>query len=193
MATLVLVRHGETDWNRDNRFQGHADPPLNEAGREQARALADRLAQDDVDAVYSSPLRRAAETADILAGRLDVPLATVEALREIDVGEWSGLTRTEVEQRFPEAFARWLAFAHGWEHGETYEQLGDRVLPALLELARRHDGGRVVVVTHGGPIRAVAAHVNGIAYAEARRSASVVGNCAVAVYVSRDGNLTSID
>jgi broad specificity phosphatase PhoE len=193
MATLLLVRHGETDWNRDNRFQGHADPPLNDAGREQAGALADRLAREDVDAVYSSPLRRAAETADILARRLGVPVSTVEALREIDVGEWSGLTRTEVEQRFPAAYARWLAFAHGWEHGETYEELGARVLPALLELARRHDGGRVVVVTHGGPIRAVAAHVSGIAYGDARRSASVVGNCAVAGYVSRDGNLTSID
>ena len=193
MATIVLARHGETDWNRDNRFQGHADPTLNEAGREQSRALAERLAGDGIAAVYASPLQRAKETAEIVAGRLELPVSTVEALREIDVGEWSGLTRTEVEERFPEAFARWLDYAHGWEHGETYEALGARVLPALLDLARRHNGERILVVTHGGPIRAVAAQAAGIGYGEARRQATVVGNCAVVLYAAESGELTRID
>jgi broad specificity phosphatase PhoE len=193
MATIVLARHGETDWNRDNRFQGNADPPLNDAGREQSRALADRLTGDGIAAVYASPLRRARETAEIVAERLELPVSTVEPLREIDVGEWSGLTRSEIEERFPEAFARWLDYAHGWQHGETYDQLGERVLPALLDLANRHDGERILVVTHGGPIRAVAAYVAGIGYGEARRAATVVGNCAVVVYASRGGELTRMD
>ena len=193
MATIVLARHGETDWNRDNRFQGHADPPLNEAGREQSRVLADRLAGDGIVAVYASPLQRARETAEIVAARLGLPVSILEPLREIDVGEWSGLSRTEVEQRFPEAFARWLDYAHGWEHGETYDELGDRVLPALLELGRRHDGERILVVTHGGPIRAVAARAAGVSYGEARRLATVVGNCAVVLYAAEDGELTRID
>jgi broad specificity phosphatase PhoE len=193
MATILLARHGETDWNRDNRFQGQADPPLNESGRDQARALAERLAGDDVDAVYSSPLLRALETAEIVGGRLGLPVTTVEALREIDVGSWSGLTRTEVEARFPEGYARWLALEHGWEGGETYEELGARVVRALVGLAERHPDGRLLAVTHGGPIRAIAAHAEGISYAEARRAARVVGNCAVVLVAAEDGRLRRLD
>src|SRR5262245_34240054 len=193
MATIVLARHGETDWNRDDRFQGHADPPLNDAGREQSRALAERLADDGIAAVYASPLLRARETGEIVARRLGLSVSTVEELREIDVGEWSGLTRSQVEERFPEAFARWLDYAHGWEHGETYEELGERVVPALLDLAEQHDGERILVVTHGGPIRAVAARVAGIGYGEARRVANVVGNCAVVLYAAQGSELTRID
>jgi broad specificity phosphatase PhoE len=193
MSTILLARHGETDWNRDNRFQGQADPPLNEAGRDQARALAERLVGDGVEAVYSSPLVRALETAEIVGARLRLPVSPVEALREIDVGSWSGLSRTEVEARFPEGYARWLAFDHGWDGGESYEELGARVVPALVELAERHPVGRILVVTHGGPIRAVAAHADGISYAEARRAAWVVGNCAVVLFAAADGRLRRLD
>jgi broad specificity phosphatase PhoE len=189
MATILLARHGETDWNRDDRFQGRADPPLNEAGREQARALADRLAGDGIEAVYSSPLRRALETAEIVGGSLGLAVTTLEALQEIDVGAWSGLTRTEVAERFPEGYARWLALDQGWDGGETYEELGRRVVPALVALAERHPDGRVLAVTHGGPIRAIAAHADGISYGEARRAAPVVGNCAVVLVAAKDGRL----
>ena len=87
-TTIVLVRHGETDWNRENRFQGHADTPLNEAGRAQARELAERFVDEPVAAIRTSPLRRAAETARIIAARLDLEAHPLEALREIDVGSW---------------------------------------------------------------------------------------------------------
>src|SRR5438876_6692501 len=91
VTTLILARHGETDWNRDGRFQGHADPPLNDRGREQARSLADALADQPIEAIYSSDLRRAHETAQIVAQRQGLEVLVDPDLRERDVGEWSGL------------------------------------------------------------------------------------------------------
>ena len=134
-TTIVLVRHGETDWNRDNRFQGHADPPLNDTGREQARVLATELSTESFAAAYTSPLRRAAETAAILGAALGIDAVPDGSLMEVDVGSWSGLTRTEVEARFPEGFARWLEYGHGWDDGETYDELGARVVSGLADIA----------------------------------------------------------
>ncbi len=188
-----MARHGETDWNRESRFQGHADTTLNEAGREQARQLAERLAAEDITAVYASPLLRARETADIVAERLGLRVTAVEGLREVDVGSWSGLTRTEIEQRFPEGFRRWLSMDHGWDDGESYEALGARVLAVLTEVAARHPGGRVLVVTHGGPMRAALAAAASVSYADARRVAAPVGNCDVTVFRLEDERLRRLD
>ena len=189
MTTLILARHGETDWNRENRFQGHADPPLNALGRQQSGELAEALAGDEIVRVYTSPLRRARETAEIVAARLTLEVEPVEGLREIDVGAWSGLTRTEVEQRFPQAYARWVDRApHGFEDGETYDELAARVIPALRKLAERHPSDAVLVVTHGGPSRVMQAHAAGIDYAEARRRETVLANCAVCRFAVEDGN-----
>jgi broad specificity phosphatase PhoE len=193
VTTLLLARHGETDWNHENRFQGHADPPLNETGRVQAGALAVELAGERLDAVYSSPLRRAFETAEVVAARHGLEPLPVEALREVDVGSWQGLTRLEIEARFPEQFQRWLAYEQGWEDGETYDEMGTRVVPALLELAARHRGERILALTHGGPIRAAIAAANGISHAEARRREPVVGNCVVVELDAQDGILRRVD
>jgi len=106
VTTLILARHGETDWNRENRFQGHADPPLNDLGREQSAALAASLAEERIARIYTSPLRRAAETAEIVAAALGLDVEHVEGLREIDVGAWSGLTRDEIAASFPDKYAR---------------------------------------------------------------------------------------
>lgn len=179
VTTLLLARHGETDWNREGRFQGHADPPLNDLGRAQARALADRLAGERLAAVYASPLRRAYETAEIVAAAHGLPVRSSAGLREVDVGSWSGLTRPEVEARFPEGFRRWLEYGHGWEDGETYGELAERVIPSLLSLAAANGSGPVLAVTHGGPIRAAIAHASGISHAEARRAATAIENCGV--------------
>src|SRR5580765_6857553 len=100
MATLVLVRHAESTWNAEGRWQGHADPPLSDAGRAQAEALAEDLAGERFDAVYTSDLARAAQTAEIIARRFGLPAVSDPALREVDVGSWSGLTREEVAARF---------------------------------------------------------------------------------------------
>jgi broad specificity phosphatase PhoE len=193
VTTIVLARHGETDWNRDNRFQGHADPPLNERGREQAAALAELLAGDGIRAVYSSPLLRALETAEIVGGRLGLPVTPVEALREIDVGEWQGLAREEVARRYPEAFARWLAFSTGWEQGESYEELGERVLAGLRGIAAAHPRERVLVVSHGGPCRTILAAAAGVSHAELRRRMRAMANCGVARLAVRDGVVRGVD
>jgi broad specificity phosphatase PhoE len=193
MTTMLLVRHGETDWNRDNRFQGHADPPLNDRGREQARELASRLAGERVDAVYTSPLRRARETAEIIGAALVLPVAAHEGLREVDVGEWQGLTRDEIAARYPGAFARWLAYGHGWEEGETYEEMAVRALAAVRDISAVHPGGRLAVVTHGGPVRAVLAHSEGMTHAEARRRGGVIANCGVASFAVEDGRVRAVD
>lgn len=192
-TTILMARHGETEWNRENRFQGHADTTLNEWGREQARALAERLVGENVAAVYASPLRRAHETAEIVAERLGLEVEAVDALREVDVGSWSGLTRAEIEQRFPEGFRRWLEFGHGWDDGESYEELGTRVLAALAELARRHPEERVLVVSHGGPMRAAMAAAADLTYANARRGAGPVGNCDLAIFRFQDERLRRLD
>jgi broad specificity phosphatase PhoE len=193
VTTILMARHGETDWNRDQRFQGHADPPLNELGREQAQALAEGLAGERLDAVYTSPLHRASETAAIVAARLGLEAEPLDGLREVDVGSWSGLTRTDVEQRFPDGYRRWLDFGHGWDDGESYDDLGKRVLATLAELAARHPGGRILVVTHGGPMRAAEAASKAVPYAEARRTASSIDNCAVYVFAFRDEMLRRLD
>jgi broad specificity phosphatase PhoE len=180
VTEILLARHGETDWNRESRFQGHADPPLNELGRKQASELAETLANQDLAAVYTSPLRRARETAEVIAAGHGLTAVPVEGLREVDVGSWQALTRDEVEQRFPEQFRRWLDYGQGWDDGETYDEMGKRAIAALVELGARHDGERIVAVTHGGPIRAALAKAAGISHEEARRNGPVLGNCFVA-------------
>ena len=193
MTTILLARHGETDWNRENRFQGHADPPLNETGRAQAAELAAALANEPLAAVYSSPLRRAFETAQIVATPHGLEPVPVDALREVDVGSWQGLTRAEIEERFPEQFARWLDYEQGWEDGESYDEMGQRVLAALLELAAAHAGERILAVSHGGPVRAAYAVADGIEHSEARRRGPVVANAFVAEFSVEDGVLRRVD
>ena len=192
MTTILLARHGETDWNREGRFQGHADPPLNRTGRAQAVDLSAALMAEQLAAVYSSPLRRALETAEVLATSHGLEPVPVDDLREVDVGSWSGLTRAEVEERFPAQFARWLDYGQGWEDGETYEEMGRRAVDALLLLAAAHDGERVLAVTHGGPIRAAFAFADGTTHAEARRLGPRIGNTFVAELAVADGALRRV-
>jgi broad specificity phosphatase PhoE len=192
VTTILLARHGETDWNREGRFQGHADPPLNRTGRAQAVDLSVALMTEQVAGVYSSPLRRALETAEVVAASHGLEPVPVDDLREVDVGSWSGLTRAEVEERFPAQFARWLDYGQGWEDGETYEEMGRRAVHALLRLAAAHDGERVLAVTHGGPIRAAFAFADGTTHAEARRLGPRIGNTFVAELAVADGALRRI-
>jgi len=144
---LSLVRHGETDWNLRRRIQGLTDIPLNDTGREQARAAGRLLARRSWDLVYTSPLSRALETAQIIAGELGLPEPVLlPAVVERDYGEAEGLDFDEIERRYP---------GRGSIPGqETREQVRDRVLPALRALAVEHEDAAVLVVSHGGAIRA---------------------------------------
>jgi broad specificity phosphatase PhoE len=191
VTTVYLARHGESDWNAANRFQGHSDRPLTELGREQARALAEIVAVQNVEAIYSSPLERALETARIVADGTGLEVMTRDDLREVDTGSWSGLSRAEVKERFPEGFERWIAGGAGWEDGETYEEMGGRVLAALQEIATAHPGGRVLIVSHGGPIRAIQAAANGMDIHEYRRLKPVEPNAGLSAVAVENGAIRS--
>lgn len=148
MTTLYLVRHGETDWNAQRRIQGSTDIPLNDVGRAQAVAAGRLLAQVLCQAVVTSPLSRAFETATIIADEMGLPAPVcLSTLVERSYGEAEGLDWREVDARFPDD-----ATVPG---RETREEVTARVVPALLELALAHPEKAVVVVTHGGVIRSV--------------------------------------
>jgi broad specificity phosphatase PhoE len=154
VTRLLLIRHAESVWNAEKRWQGRADPPLSETGRNEAARAADAL-RGQVDLAFASPQVRAYETARIIASALGLPdVETDEALCEVDVGEFSGLTIEEVEAKFPEELAAWRSrdldvTAPG---GESRREMLERVRPALLRIAATHSGSRVLVVTHGGVI-----------------------------------------
>ncbi len=180
MTAILLVRHGETDWNAERRVQGHSDRPLNETGREQAAALADALEEREIDAIYSSDLLRAHETARVVAERRGLAVTAIRDLRERDFGTWEGLTDEEIFDRFPHA-------RHSsWGDAETKDELADRVLGAVVRVALAHPGGHVLVITHGGPVRALLA-VCGI------DGHGPIDNCALYELCFRDGAFVAID
>lgn len=155
-VTLYLARHGETDWNAAGRWQGQTDVPLNPRGREQARAVAAALRELGIRSVASSDLVRARETAEIVAADLGLGLALADAaLRERAFGCFEGLTRAEVAERHPEAWARYLADpGPAPPGGESRDELLARLLPALAAVAARLPGP-LLVVLHGGSMRAL--------------------------------------
>ena len=155
MARLLLLRHGQSTWNAEGRWQGWADPPLSADGEAQAALTAERLAGFGLTAVVSSDLLRARRTAAIIAERLGVDVLDVEPdLRERNIGDWSGLTTTEIEQGWPGALASWRAGAlERPPNGETHEEIVARVMAVLERLAEQD--GAVLVVTHGGVIHLV--------------------------------------
>lgn len=193
MTTIFLARHGESDWNVAKRFQGHSDRPLTERGREQAHALADLVASEEIDAVYTSPLSRARDTAEIVAARAGLEPIALPELREVDTGSWSGLSRADVEARFPEGFSRWRSGGSGWEGGETYEEMAERVIGALRTIAEDHPDGRVLIVSHGGPIRAIHAAAEGVAIDDYRRLKPVEPNARLSAVAVENGRLTRLD
>lgn len=154
---LWLVRHGESTWNLDRRFQGAYDAPLSPRGRAQAAALAERLAGTAFDALYTSPLSRARDTADACARVLGVESRAVDDLREIGLGAWEGETVDAIVAREADAYRRWLdaPVEHPPPGGEPLVTLAERVRRTLDALAASHAGGRILVVSHGGAIGSV--------------------------------------
>jgi broad specificity phosphatase PhoE len=192
VTTLLLARHGETDWNRARRWQGHADRPLTNQGRAQAADLAERLADIALDAVYSSDLRRARETAEAVAHMRGLKVLRLPALREVNVGSWEGLTRDEAETRFPDGFRRWRAGGIGWVDGERYGEMSRRVLAAVDEIASEHEGGRVLVVSHAGPIRAIHGSALGMDVEAYRQIRPVEPNARLSAVCVEGGRLTEL-
>ena len=154
-TTLILVRHGETEWNLAGRIQGHSDSRLTARGAEQGRRAAERLAGLDISTVYASDLGRARETGEIIAAPHGLAVKTVQALRERCYGAFEGRTAEEIRGETPDVFERWLGDRQGLAppEGETQHELSERVMGALGEIAGAHPGETVVVATHGGPIK----------------------------------------
>lgn len=190
MTVLLLARHGETDWNAQHRWQGHADPLLNDRGLAQAEALAEELAGEGIDAIYASDLARARQTAEIVARRLRVPVKLLGDLREIDFGEAEGLTTAEVEERYPGALAAYRERGEALPGGETTANLTTRALAAVKRIADEHPDGTILVVAHGGSIRAVAAAATAVDYADYWRRNPTLANCAVSRVGCTDGVLS---
>jgi len=177
MTRLILWRHGNTDWNGANRVQGQTDTPLNELGRHQAARAAAVLAALHPDAIVTSDLSRAADTAAELATLTGLPARTDPRLRERHYGRWQGLTMTEIAERFPDEHARWRAGEQSPGGGvESLDDLGKRVAQALQEAADRAPGGTTVLATHGGGARQGCGMLLGWP-AEVTRTLGPLGNC----------------
>jgi broad specificity phosphatase PhoE len=192
VTIILLARHGQSDWNRERRWQGYADRPLTAEGKAQARALAERLDDIALDGIYSSDLERARATAETVAARRGLVVQQRADLREVDVGSWSGLTRDDAKERYPDDFARWLDGGTGWPDGETYEEMSNRVLGAIADIVAEHPDDRVLVVSHGGPIRAVHAAALGMDVHEYRRLRPVEPNARLSAVCTENGRLTRL-
>jgi broad specificity phosphatase PhoE len=165
-TTVLLVRHGVTAHTADKRFSGGlggSNPPLSPEGREQAERVADWLTGLSVDALVASPVRRARETADALAGRLALPVAEHAAFAEIDFGAWEGLTFAEAQRDDPDGVRAWLDSLDTppGGAGESFRQVRERVLAGLGEVVAEHRGGTVALVSHVTPIKVLVAHALG--------------------------------
>ena len=152
MTRIILVRHGQTQWNLERKYQGHSDVALTDTGREQARRVAERLAGEKIDAAYSSDLSRAAETAACIAAKHGVPVTPLPDLREIMFGEWEGLTYDEITARWPGALEKLWSRPGEVEipGGESFARVQERAYGAVREIVSRHPGETVLITAHGG-------------------------------------------
>lgn len=164
---VILIRHGQTDWNVEPRFRGMADIPLNEAGVAQAEALARRLASEPIAAVYSSPLRRAIQTAEIIARPHGLPVEPAQGFASADYGRWEGMLVAEVARQHPDLYDLWLHHPERLQFpgGENLDQVRDRAFRALMEILPRHPDQRIVVVSHQVVTRTLLCAVLGLSTA----------------------------
>ena len=151
MTEIWIVRHGQTDWNVEGRYQGQADRPLNAVGLAQAQQAAEQLRGRNFAAVYSSDLQRARVTAEIIAGQLGLLVQVDRRLREVNQGAWEGMLTADIEQRYADAWAerradRLHAAPPG---GESLAQVAARVLDGVSDMAQRHPEQRILIVSHG--------------------------------------------
>lgn len=179
-TTILLIRHGQTDWNLAGRMQGHEDIPLNETGRLQAQALAKRLAGWPIAAIYSSDLQRCAQTAVHLGKAVGIRPVYRSGWRERDLGALSGLTRQEVRAKYPNALSEHNRTKISPPNGESHETLQKRSLAAFHDVAAHHSHEMVAVVSHGGILHVLVAHLLGLP-AEAYGRFTMRGNTGLSI------------
>lgn len=193
MTKLIIIRHGETSWNLEGRAMGHLDSPLSEKGEKQAHAIAGRLSNAPIDALYSSDLGRAVQTAACIAAACELKIHTDAGLRERDMGIFAGYTRQEREQRFPEEWCKYRVkdnIDYVIPNGESQRQRSARGNATLNRLADRHPGSAIVVVTHAGILLGFLESVLGLTAGKGRqlKRANAAYNC-----FSREAGVWSLD
>jgi alpha-ribazole phosphatase len=164
MTTLILIRHGETDWNIEGRYTGQSDIPLNARGLQQAEALSLKLCEKKIDAIFSSDLLRASQTAQRMRADSDTPLHLDPRLREIDQGEWEGLHFDEIRTRYREAWEKRknAPLEVAPPGGETVGEVRQRVLEAVREIIDRHPQETVAIVSHGLVLAIIQVETHGL-------------------------------
>lgn len=168
---LIVVRHGESAWNVEGRYQGQLDSALTDNGLRQSRELAARLAREKLSALHSSDLGRAMQTAEIIAKYTSLAIVTCSGLRERHLGIFQGLLKREIQQRFPDEYRSFKGTDPDYviREGESAAQAATRIISALESIAQQHAGQRIVVVTHGGVASALVRHTLGIPLGAPRR------------------------
>ena len=154
----MLIRHGQTDWNVEGRWQGQADPPLNDRGREQARCVAEYQRRYGFAALYSSDLRRAMETAEVIGAEMGLDVIPEPRLREINLGRWQRMLSADIQVQYPDEFRLWHEsplLAAPPPSGESVVTLTARVLEAVNEILARHPQQRIGIVSHELPIAVI--------------------------------------
>jgi broad specificity phosphatase PhoE len=150
MTRVYLVRHGQTEWNRELRFRGRADIPLNENGHKQASAIADTLKDKGINAIYTSPLRRSIETARPVAVVFHIETTSVQGLIDINYGEWEGLAYDEVRQRYATVYRQWEERPHlvTFPNGESLDDVRRRAFSAFTEIVEKNRGKSILIIPH---------------------------------------------
>jgi broad specificity phosphatase PhoE len=164
MTRIWMVRHGQTDWNLEGRFQGQADPPLNASGLEQARQLADLLVDAGIQAIYCSDLQRALLTARIIGEKLGMLPQVNRCLREIRLGEWEGMQSEKIKSQYPDLWhRRQLDPLHvPAPGGENLLELSERVWASAGQIAQQHPDGTVLLVSHGVTLACLICRARGL-------------------------------
>jgi broad specificity phosphatase PhoE len=191
VGRIFLVRHGQVEWNARNSYIGATDLPLDATGLEQARLLADYLLHKEIVRVYCSSLLRARQTADIIGTRLNVPVIPCSELRELNYGVWEGIPESEVSQRYPDLYSKWLVEPLKVQipEGELLSDFKDRVLTAFYNIAMEHCENNVVIVAHKTTNRVIIASILGV---DINRYRQIGQNnaCINTIYVREDGSLS---
>ena len=157
MLEIILVRHGQTDWNASETFRGRLEVDLNDVGMKQAESLGDYLGKEKIDIIYSGPLQRAVVTAKAIANGQNLDINTVENLTDFDYGDWQGISRQEVEKNYPELYRDWLDTPEQVKMpgGESLEDVRKRAMPFIEDAMMRSGEGKIVFVSHRVVIKVV--------------------------------------
>ncbi len=191
MTCIVLVRHGQTEWNIDDRFRGRVDVPLDETGLRQAKLVAKRIAREwQPAAIYASPLERTLKTAETIAARFGLEVQDEPGLIDINAGDWQGLTHEQVKQRWPELYQTWFTSPQSMQipGGEGLQQVRERASAAVRRLAGQYSDQTLVLVTHAAVIRTILLSV--LRLGNERFWHLAQGTCAINVLEWKDDDFT---